>query len=43
MSIVFNHKEMLCDDSECYVIIIACWLLSVCMILFKDQTFDFIK
>lgn len=40
---VFNHLSMLKDEEEYYVIMMAGWLLSECIILYKNKTLQFIK
>lgn len=43
LSIVFKHLQKLKEEDEYYVIMMAGWLLSECIILYRDQTLDFIN
>lgn len=39
---IYSHIEKLQDENEYYVIMMAGWLLSECIILYKEQTLDFL-
>lgn len=43
LPIVFEHVISLKDEDEYYVIMMAGWLLSECVILYKDETLNFLR
>ncbi|MDY0276707.1 MAG: DNA alkylation repair protein [Acholeplasma sp.] len=43
LPIVFGHIQTLKDENEYYVIMMAGWLLSECIILYRDDTLHFLN
>lgn len=43
LPIVFGHIQTLKDENEYYVIMMAGWLLSECIILYRDETLHFLN